>query len=104
MPSAIASGLSGSTRTAASPAASSSEAMRGGDDGRPARHRLEDRDSEAFEEGRVREDGGAAVEIGQFLVGDVLGRNEPQLRGASSIAAARFAWFFRGSSGASMST
>ena len=79
MPSAIASGLSGSTRTAASPEASSSEGCAGGDDGRAAGHRLEDRDSEALEEGRIREDGRAAIEIGQLLVGDVLGRDEPQL-------------------------
>ena len=81
IPAAIAAGSSGSTRTAAVPHASSIEGCDRDDDGRSARHRLDDRHPEALEERGVDGDRGAAVEPGELLVGD---EAERRTRGSSS--------------------
>ena len=58
---------SGSTRTAARSARLVERRMVRGDDGRSARHRLDDRDPEALEQRGVDDDGGPAIERGQLL-------------------------------------
>ena len=62
IPAAIASTSSGSTRTAASPQASSSEGCARGDDRRAACHRLDDRHAEPLVERRIHEHRGSTVE------------------------------------------
>ena len=74
MPTAIASGSSGSTRTAASPAGFVHRRVRGHDDGHAARHRLHDRHPEPLETRRIDERGGATHQPGHLALGD-----EPEL-------------------------